>query len=176
MTRPKTLFPYDAMWREIGSAYRALEVVRADLKETVDDLDQADLDRDPGNGVPSIGRLLCHAPGAEAWWILKMWRKEAVPETWKPVLQAGAIAKPGPSKTGLDRTRIYEVMHEVREFTRLNLMKTTDADLDRASIETPSGPATLRWTLFHLLEHEAHHRGQIALLRRIYGKPLHGGG
>lgn len=174
MTEPQTLFPFDAMWRETGCAYRAMELVRADLKATVAGLDAADLDRDPGHGAPSIVRLYAHAGSSEAWWITKVWRKESVPEAWKPLIELGNLAKPAPAARP-SLAELTAALDAVRESTRLALIKVTDAELDRAAIATKQGKATLRWVLHHLAEHEAHHRGQIALLRRLYGKPAAAG-
>jgi hypothetical protein len=46
-------------------------------------------------------------------------------------------------------------------------MKATDADLDRRTIPSDDGLASLRWTLHRLLDHASFVRGQIAMLRAI---------
>jgi len=50
----------------------------------------------------------------------------------------------------------------------------TDADLERAIIPQDAGSSaqktggyTIRWILHHLIDHEAHHRGQIAVMKRL---------
>jgi uncharacterized damage-inducible protein DinB len=175
MTKAMTLFPYDAMWREVGCAYRALEDVRADLKGALTGLSPDLLDRDPGQGAPTIGALVCHIGMAEAWYVGKIWRKEPIAEAWKRVFDAGLLDKNPLASRGLPLVESLATLDAIREQTRLALMKTTDAEMDRATIETKRGPATLRWMLHHLVEHEAHHRGQIALLRRLFGAPRGGG-
>ncbi len=170
MPSSMSLFPFDAMWRETGNAFRSLELVRAGTKAAAEGLDPSDLDRSAYPGGPTIGRMLAHAGSAEAWWIHKIWRKESSPDAWRPMLAYGNLAKPaaGPSPA---LAEIFRFLDAVREATRLALIKVTDPELDRASVAAPEGPATLRWVLFHLLEHEAHHRGQITLTRRLIGKP-----
>ena len=172
MSKATTLFPYDAMWREAGCAYRGLEDVRGDLKASAAGLAQADLDRDPGSAAPSIAALLCHCGMAEISWITKVWRKQAVPAAWREFYEAGMFrgAKSTPPR-GVPVERIFAWLDAIREETRVWIMRNvTDRDLDR-QIETPRGTATPRWILHHLIEHEAHHRGQITLLRRLFGKP-----
>ncbi len=171
MPSSMSLFPFDAMWRETGNAFRSLELVRAGTKAAVHGLSPADLDRSAVADGPTIGRLLAHAGSAEAWWIHKVWRKESSPEAWRPMLAYGNLAKPPAPGASPALAEILSFLDAVREATRLALIKVTDPELDRASVATPEGSATLRWVLFHLLEHEAHHRGQIALTRRLIGKP-----
>jgi uncharacterized damage-inducible protein DinB len=166
------LTPYDAMWREIGCWYRAMENVRASLKASVDGLDQADLDRDFGSGTPSIARLLCHAGLAEVVWITKVWRAEQIPDGWKPWFDRGRLDAGAAPLESVSADEIFTWLDEVREKTRLTLIRVTDRDIDRKIAKTSKGHASLRWILYHLVEHEAHHRGQIHLLRRLAGKPL----
>ncbi|HYC77909.1 MAG TPA: DinB family protein [Planctomycetota bacterium] len=173
MSKTQQLFPYDAMWREVGCAYRALELVRADLKAAVAGLAQDDLDRDPGHGAAPISALLAHCGAVEAWYVTKVWRRESPPDAWRPVIDAGALHK-GPKPAGMPAERILAGLDAIREASRLALMKATDPDMDRAVVETKGGATTLRWILHHLLEHEAQHLGQIVLLRRLFGKPLKG--
>lgn len=166
------LTPYDAMWREIGCWYRAMEDVRTSLKTSVDGLDQTDLDRDFGSGTPSIARLLCHAGLAEVVWITKVWRAEQIPDGWKTWFDRGRLDAGAGALNGVSAEEIFAWLDEVREKTRLTLIRVTDRDIDRKIAKTSKGHASLRWILYHLVEHEAHHRGQIHLLRRLAGKPL----
>ncbi len=169
------LAPFDAMWREIGCAYRGLEVIRADLKKLLDGVSQTELDRDPGHGIPTIGGTLCHIGLAEAWWIVEIWKRETIPSSWRTLYECGVL-KPGALKPpqGVPAATVFAWLDEVRESTRLALMKQTDKDIDRQVIETKKGKASLRWVLHHVAEHEAHHRGQIALLRRLFDNPAGG--
>jgi Protein of unknown function (DUF664) len=136
--------PFDAMWREVGCLYRALEQARVELEKTAE-----------GAGETAVVALLLACGAAEATWIHQRWRKEEPPAPWRSFL-AGAAASPSAAVSWL---------REVREATRLALMKATDADLDRRTIAADGGPASLRWVLFHLLDGAAFARGQVALLR-----------
>lgn len=73
---------------------------------------------------------------------------------------------PMPSKEALG-----DYFAEVRRRMRARLAALTPADLD-APIEHPNAPPglNLRWWLTFLLEHEVHHKGQLAVYFRLMGK------
>jgi hypothetical protein len=150
--------PFDAMWREIGCLYRALEHARAAIETAVEGVDDRALHARPVAGGPSIASLLLGFGSEEATWIHRRWRQEASPPHWVPFLGK-------PATHGL--AAIVAWLREVREATRLALMKATDADLDRKTIETDEERASLRWVLHRLLDQAAYARGQIALLRPV---------
>ena len=150
MNPAKQITPFDAMWREVGCLYRALELARAELEKSVEGLSQESLPSAAGPQGASIASLLIGCGAEEASWIHERWRK------------ADVAAAPSGSP-GLDA--ILAWMRGVREATRLALMKATDADIDRRTIAADGGPATLRWVLFHLLDHASSTRGRIAMLR-----------
>jgi len=156
MNPAKQISPFDAMWREVGCLYRALELARTDLEKSVEGLSQEALHAATAPGGPAVGgsiaSLLLRYGAEEASWIHERWRK------------ADVAAAPSGSP-GLDA--ILAWMREVREATRLALMKATDADLDRRTIASDGGPATLRWVLFHLLDQASSTRGSIKMLRLL---------
>jgi hypothetical protein len=150
--------PYDAMWREIGCLYRGLEHAREALERAVEGVGAADAERHPVPDAPSMAGLLLELGGEEAAWIHRRWRNEEPPQSWRPFLErSGKPAVPA----------ILAWLREVREATRLKLIKASDADLDRQTIAADGGMASLRWVLHHLLDRAAFARGQIALLRAI---------
>jgi hypothetical protein len=150
MMKPAMMItPYDAMWREVGFLYRALEASRAELEKSVEGAGG-------GANEAAIAALVAACGAAEATWIHQRWRKEEPPPTWRPFLSAS-----GPTTAAA----AVAWLREVRETSRLALMKATDADLDRRTISADGGPASLRWVLFQLLDGAAFARGQIALLR-----------
>jgi uncharacterized damage-inducible protein DinB len=66
-----------------------------------------------------------------------------------------------------------EKLDAVRDETRRILAGLTDDDLSRAIVplddanEANSPQYTIEWILYHLMEHEAHHKGQIAVMKRL---------
>lgn len=166
------LAPYDAMWRETGCWYRAMEDIRRTLRESVANLSPADLARSAGADTPTIARLICHIGLAEVAWITKYWRAEPIPEAWKTWFERGRLGADAAPLGQVSAAEIFVWLDEVREKTRLALIKVNDKELDRRTIKHRNGMASLRWILYHLVEHEAHHRGQICMIRRLLGVPL----
>src|SRR5262245_7541638 len=99
--------PYDAMWREVGCLYRALEQSRAEIEKAVDA---------PGDGAneAAVAARVIACGAAEATWIHQRWRKEQPADAWRPFLGGGAPPSPAAAVAWL---------REVREATRLALMK-----------------------------------------------------
>jgi uncharacterized damage-inducible protein DinB len=111
----------------------------------------------PEAGAMSFGDLLRHIAGTERW----MWAENV----------AGRPARfPGHDESlapGYDATCAY--------FTRLHqeslaiFEALAEEDYQR-SVETPGGVALPAWKwLRAMLEHEAHHRGQLYLMLRMIG-------
>ncbi len=69
-----------------------------------------------------------------------------------------------------------EKLDASRSIIRQILQKFTDADLNRVAQTTYQGKTydyTLRWPLYHLVEHESGHRGQIRYILGLIGaKPF----
>jgi hypothetical protein len=162
-TATKFISPFDAMWREIGCLYRALEQARVDLEAAVAGLG-AEIHGRPVAKGPSIAALLLQCGSEEASWIHRKWSQAELPGAWRPFLETGA-------NQSLDA--VLGWLRDVREATRLRLMKASDADLDRQTIQADGGPASLRWVLHRLLDQSAFARGQIALLRAMGGPTAH---
>jgi uncharacterized damage-inducible protein DinB len=61
-------------------------------------------------------------------------------------------------------------IEKIRNQTRDVLFSKNDADLDQVIKFERRGKTTehsLRWILHHLMDHEAQHKGQILMLKRI---------
>jgi len=61
---------------------------------------------------------------------------------------------------------------KIREQTHRTLAEFKDSDLERIfSIERrgETHERSLRWILHHLIDHEAQHKGQILMLKRLLG-------
>jgi len=136
----------------------------------------------PTHGMNTIGMLLAHIAAVEVGWIraavfgkdrdsgevLGLTKREiAMP------LPEGA--PPPPALAGCQLEYFDDLLGRAREFTRASIADLTDADLDRrfrtpASWEPGGGEfeGTIGWALYHILEHEAGHYGQINLLRHQY--------
>jgi hypothetical protein len=148
--------PFDAMWREIGCLYRMLEHEREALERAIDGIGATRFHSRTHAKAPTVAQLLMRLGAQEATWIHKRWRADETPRAWQPFVDGSGAPAP---------EAILGFLREVREATRLKLMKASDADLDRQTIEGDGGVASLRWVLFHLLDQAAFTRGQIAAAR-----------
>jgi uncharacterized damage-inducible protein DinB len=141
-------------------------------------LSAAQLSWHPNLMVESIGTLLLHIAAIEFSYIQEDIMQRPMGEEWKIAL---------PIRFGIpqisDRPLEYFVgkLEEVRNETLAVLTGLSDADLDRAVVpldqEDTSGGSvsyTIDWLLYHLVEHEAHHKGQIAVMLRLLPEELRG--
>nr|NIV37533.1 DUF664 domain-containing protein [Anaerolineae bacterium] len=64
---------------------------------------------------------------------------------------------------------IKTLLDEVHGNTLAYLQKTNLADLDRAITAPWGAELTLRFVIWHVLEHEIHHRGEIYLMLGLMG-------
>ena len=152
----------------VGLYFAQLEDVRAETKRYVAGLTPEKLSWTPHSTVESIGTQLLHIAGVERSWIGEDIEGRAMGQEW-------ALAFPLRVKMqqvqGEPLEFFLEKLDSVREETRAALSRLSDSDLHRP-IQTLDAPPeadrfTVEWILYHLVEHEAHHRGQIALLRRL---------
>lgn len=127
--------------------------VRDGLFRALDRLTDAQLDFVPREGLWSLGTVARHIANAEEGWFryvvtgeLTEWPAEYTAEDYSTVAS------------------IKSLLADVHARTEDYLATVGTADLDRA-IETPWGKQfSLRWIVWHVLEHEIHHRGEIFLM------------
>lgn len=146
--------------------YSMLERARRNLIRRVEDLSYDALDFSPEQKtVETIGTLLLHIAAVEWGWIFgDIAGKEMDEEKWKygfPLrLKIDQIQG---EKIEFYLTRLKEVRQEVFDY----LKTFDDKNLD-AIIEVDSDRVSVEWILFHLIEHEAMHIGQISVLTRLW--------
>jgi uncharacterized damage-inducible protein DinB len=134
-------------------------------------LSQADLDFLFDANANSIGALMLHLAATETYYGLHTfqgmkwdsWSQE-IKQKWDPAMNLGDAGR----KTikGHDRDYYVSILHEVREKTLAEFAKRDDAWLLAVDKDWPWGPTNNYCKWFHVCEHEAHHTGQIALLRK----------
>ena len=158
----------------IGRYVAQLAEVRGDLKQEVTSLSIAQVDWHPDEQTESIGTLLLHLAGVEWSWIHEdiFGRPDSeYPGSWD---EAMPIRQSVPQVQGRPVAAYLEHLDAIRAETLRVLQGFTDADLDRHVGEVPPPgwePGSLLysidWILWHIVEHEATHVGQIELLRRL---------
>lgn len=152
----------------VATYFAQLEDVRRDTKKYVSRLTPAQLSWTPHSKVESIGTQLLHIAGVERSWIGEDIEGRAMGNEWE---LAFPLRTNFPQVQGEPLEFFFEKLDAVREETRAVLSGLKDADLSREiqglGSAADSDRFTIEWILYHLVEHEAHHRGQIALLKRL---------
>ncbi|MFW9944173.1 MAG: DinB family protein, partial [Candidatus Sifarchaeia archaeon] len=90
--------------------------------------------------------------------------KEMDYEKWK---QAFPLREDIDQLTGQTVEFYFDRLNEVRQEVLEWLKGIDDEELDRL-IDLGHAEVSIEWVLFHLIEHEAMHIGQISVLSRMY--------
>jgi uncharacterized damage-inducible protein DinB len=133
----------------------------------------------PAPGMNSVGMLLAHIAYAENHLAQIGLEGKATSDTTNAIgiseheegLPLAPGAPPSPALTGRDLAWFDGLLERARTYTRRVAMTLDDADLARM-IRRPRPDGSERvfnvgWVIYHMLEHEAGHHGQINLLRHL---------
>ncbi len=144
--------------------FSQMEDLRADFKKKAAGLTVDDLDRKPLEDFMSSGHLLAHCAGAEEWWMKRLLQGD---ESWIQDPETEEVMGGG----GKSLEEIFAYMDDVRAHTHRALESMGEDELSREfPWDDEDGTRYLfsvEWVLYHLVEHEAHHRGQFMLLKRM---------
>jgi uncharacterized damage-inducible protein DinB len=144
--KPSTLFSH---WKRI----------RTGLIETIDKFDQNMLEYTPFDGSYSAARIMLHIADAEEGWFRYVVGKRY--DEW-------------PSHFTVENyptlTEIKGALNKVHGETEDFLESLSASDMEKI-IQTPwEEPIPLGWIIWHVLEHEVHHRGELSLILGMLGK------
>jgi uncharacterized damage-inducible protein DinB len=133
------------------------DVVRRGLLRALDRLTDEQLDFVPHEGLWSLGTVARHIAGAEEGWFRYVVARER--DGW-------------PDYSSEDYPTVESIkglLADVRARTVAYLEMVDVSDVDRM-IETPWGEKlSIRQVIWHVLEHEIHHRGEIYLMLGLLG-------
>lgn len=163
--------------RAVTALKYMLEDVRRITLLGVKGLDKDQLFKEPIPGEFPIGAYLMHLVEVDIFWFevasgKKMpeeFSKRCYYNNWYDSLEE----KPQPPKEPLEVDEYLNLLAESRQVV-LDYMDTlTDDDID-GLIDRPRRDGSVekilrKWVLYHLIEHEAHHRGQMFMLMRMGG-------
>lgn len=158
--RPSGYLPEIAPW------IWALEDVRQTVKQLLEGISQEQLDYQPP-GRHSVGSLLHHIALIESDWLFVEVMETDIDEDLKALLPYdnltdGEMTAVAGQTLAQHLARLDAVRAKLLAcFAQMDL-----ADWSRAR-ELPNYTVTPEWVLYHLVEHEAHHRGQMAETLRL---------
>jgi uncharacterized damage-inducible protein DinB len=134
-------------------------------------LSQSDLDYLFDKNANTIGALMLHLAATETYYQMNTFDgmkwdswSDDIKKKWNPAMELGDAGRQ--SIKGHDRDYYVNILHEVRERSLAEFRKRDDTWLLAIDKAWSWGPTNNFCKWFHVCEHEAHHTGQIALLRK----------
>lgn len=173
MTELKILIPADGLAPGIGYYFSGMEEVRAQLRKAVAGIGPTDIGRRAVPDTHSIGALVLHLGESEWFWMQCVLGGHQLNDEDRQTACWDALKDPDRvSSRGYSAEFCLAEADKVREQSRSVLANLNDDDLERIFPFVWAGETheqSLRWILHHLIDHEAQHKGQILLLRRLLG-------
>ncbi len=149
---------------QIGLMVDMLEELKDQLTEDIRDLDQAETDYLFDDKANSIGAMIMHLVATEAYFQVetleeRTWTEEEG-EFW--TIAGGLGAESRDKLKGKPIKYYLDQWDQVRKKT-LKGLKTKDDAWFAANIDENMNN---HWAWFHVLEHQANHMGQIAMVKK----------
>jgi len=166
--------------REACSFIAQLDDQSARLTTDTRHLAPAALEWQPAPGMNTIGMLLAHIAVVEVFWTqvgplgLTSFETESVlgvgiDDDGMPIPEGGT---PPATLRGKDLAFFDDLVARARAYSKQAVARLTDEDLEREISRTRRDGSvhetTMRWILYHMVEHEAGHYGQVNLLAHQY--------
>lgn len=143
---------------KLSGMFNHWEQVRADLLATIDKFGDDELTFAPFTGSWSVGKIMLHIAETEDFWLHSVVRGELDPGIDYKLADS-------PNKLAIKRA-----LERARSRTVPLLDGLTESDLD-TRYTLPNGELlTLRWIIWHVIEHEIHHRGELSLALGLLGR------
>lgn len=165
------LSPAPGLPSAIGYYVSAMDEVREQLRDAVSPLSDEQLARRAVPGAHSIGALVLHIGEAEWWWMRCVISGHSLTDEDKRQPYWDALLRPDEfAGKGYSAQFCLDTIAELRRQTHEFLASFSDDDLDRIYSHTRGErtiEVSLRWVLHHLADHEAQHKGQILMLKRL---------
>lgn len=134
------------------------KAIRKETIEMVDLFKEEELDYCPFKGSWSVGQIFLHISESEDWWIHALVRKD-LPLDLKYEFKDFPSNRALKSKLAISHERTLKFLESIQE-----------PDLDWR-FKTPEGESlALYQILWHVLEHEIHHRGELSLILGMLGR------
>jgi uncharacterized damage-inducible protein DinB len=182
VTMPSRVLEIPRGWRSREAASFALQLQFLSARRFVDiaSATPAELAWQPQRGANTIGMLLAHVEIVEVFWMLRATSGES-PARLRRILGIAMeddgipIPRHGRPPASLRARPLawYRRLHQRARGQTLRALRAISPAAMRRIVEVRPGdgrviPVNVRWILFHLIEHEAAHYGQMMTLRHAY--------
>jgi uncharacterized damage-inducible protein DinB len=172
----RTLNPVAGFSTEVGFCLARMEEVREQLREAVETLSEEQISRPAIPGAHSIAALVLHIGEAEWYWMQCILSGHQITDEIRNAPYWDVLKDPaGFSRKNYSADFCLNEIKKIRQQTSETLGSFNDSQLDSVFSFERDGEAvdlTLRWILHHLVDHEAQHKGQILMLKRLSDKLL----
>lgn len=157
----------------IGFYLSGMEEVREQLREAVAGMSDDQVGRPAVPDAHSIAALVLHIGEAEWYWMQGVVSGSKVTDEIRNAPYWDVLKDPaGFSQKSYSAEFCLNEIRKIRQQTYETLASFDDSQLDRVFSFERKGETyelSLRWILHHLIDHEAQHKGQILLLKRLLG-------
>jgi len=143
---------------KLSEMFSHWEQVRADLLTTMDKFGDDELTFAPFKGSWSVGKIMLHIAETEDFWLHAVVRSELAPG-----IDYKLVDYP-------DKVAIKRALDRARRRTVPLLDSLTEGDLGRRYTLPDGESLALRWIIWHVIEHEIHHRGELSLALGLLGR------
>lgn len=133
--------------------------IRTDLITTIEAFTEDELAIVPFEKSWQVGQIMLHIADAEDGWLRYVITKEI--DEWPR--QYSLTNFP-------DKNAILQALEAVHQRTKQFIAGLSTQDLGQMIVAPWGGKFTLMWILWHIIEHEIHHRGELSLLLGYLGR------
>ena len=169
----RTLSSTPGLSTEIGFYLNAMDEVRDQLREAVAGMADEQISRSVIPGAHSIAALVLHIGEAEWYWMQNVVSGHQVTDEIRNAPFWDVLKEPKlSSKQSYSAEFCLNEIKRIRQQTAETLASFNDTQFDHVFPYERNGEThelTLRWILHHLIDHEAQHKGQILMLKRLMG-------
>jgi len=142
---------------KLSEMFSHWDQIRSDLLVTIDKFGEDELSFAPFPGSWPVGKIMLHIADTEDYWLHTLVRGE-LPDTYYELADY-------PTKA-----TIKGVLERARNRTVPWLAGLTERDLDTQYTGRHDETYTLRWIIWHVIEHEIHHRGELSMALGLLGR------
>ena len=169
--RRRLLTPHPGLSTGIGYYLSGMEEVRNQVNVAVKNIPDDLIGKPAFLGAHSIGGLVLHIGEAEWFWMQmvvsghELTDEDRTAACWDILDDLERVAR-----SGYTAEFCLSEIEKIRNQTRDVLFSYNDKDLERIITFERKGQTTeynLRYILHHLIDHEAQHKGQIFMLKRL---------
>ena len=170
--RKESLEAVDGVPAQIGFYLAGMEEVRGQLRKAVEGVSNEIAHARLRPDAHSITQLILHCGEAEWWWIQCVVKGEEIDDELKSTAFWDVLEEGNEPSSAMSATSCVKEIDRISEMTRDHFSSFSDGDLDKVYARQRSDgggglEASLRWILHHLIDHEAQHKGQILMLKRM---------